>query len=100
MHVDSQGQELAQSFLNSSIPPFVEELLVFKVNPAEILVRVLVNFCTSKIMHLIKWRSFLTLVKEKEVNPVIKQNVYILITQFFYRLEKFQTITKLEQFEN
>ena len=32
-------------------------------------------------MHLRKWPSFLTLVKEKEVNSVIKQKVHILIPQ-------------------
>ena len=41
-------------------------------------------------MHLRKWRLCLTLLKKKEVNPVIKQNVYILITQFLNSLEKLQ----------
>ena len=31
--------------------------------------------------------------------PCIQSNVHILITQIFYRLEKSQTITKLQQFE-
>jgi len=39
-------------------------------------------------MHLRKWRSFLTLFKEKEVNPVIKQNVYILITNIVLQIGK------------
>ena len=46
LHDDSQGQELPQSFKNSSIPPFVEELFLFKVNPAEIILSVLVNIHT------------------------------------------------------
>ena len=51
-------------------------------------------------MHLRKWRSFLTIVKEKEVvkEKVLKQNVHILIIQFFYGLDKFQTISKLQQY--
>ena len=35
LHEDSQGQELPQI----PIPPFVVELLLFKVNPAEILLK-------------------------------------------------------------
>ena len=46
LHDDSQGQELPQRFKNSSIPPFVEELFLFKVNPAEIILSVLVNIHT------------------------------------------------------
>jgi len=46
-------------------------------------------------MHLRKWRSLLTFVKEKEVNPVIQQKVYILITQLFYRLEKIPNSNKV-----
>ena len=46
-------------------------------------------------MHLRKWRSFLTLVKEKEVNPFIKQNVHILITQFFLKIGKLPNINKV-----
>ena len=40
-------------------------------------------------------QSFLTLVKEKEVNPVIKQNVHILITQIFLQIEKIPNNNKV-----
>ena len=51
-------------------------------------------------MHLKKCRLFLILVKEKEANLVIKQNVNILSSNIFYRLKNFRTITKLQQFKN
>ena len=46
-------------------------------------------------MHIRKWRSFLTLVKEKEVNLDIKQNFPILITQFFLKIGKIPNNNKV-----
>ena len=46
-------------------------------------------------MHLRKWRSFLTFVKEKEVNPVIKQNFHIVITKFFLQIGKIPNNNKV-----
>ena len=59
---------------------FVEELLLFKSTRPKYFSRVLVNF---RIMHLRKWRSFLTLIKRKEVNPVIKKRSYFNLLNFF-----------------
>ena len=46
-------------------------------------------------MHLNKKRSFLTLVKEKEVNPVFLKKTYILITQNFLQIEKIPNNSKV-----
>ena len=40
-------------------------------------------------------QSFLTLVKEKEVNPVIKQNVHILISQICLQIGKIPNNNKV-----
>ena len=46
-------------------------------------------------MHLNKKRSLLTLVKEKEVNPVLKQNTHNLIIQNFLQIEKIPNNSKV-----
>ena len=45
-------------------------------------------------MHLRKWRLFLTLVREKEVNIVVK-NVHIFITQIFLQIVKIPNNNKV-----
>ena len=46
-------------------------------------------------MHLRKWRSFLTLVKENEREPVKKQNVHNLITQTCLQIGKIPNNNKV-----
>ena len=92
--VYSQGQELPQSF---KIRRYLLSLKSYysstSIRTKYFNFRTELNYAFEKMAVI-----FNTFVKEKEVNPVSKENVHILITKY-YRLEKFQTKTKLQQFK-